>query len=326
VSWIEQCRELVPLKQEFPEYKEVGSHVLQNTVKRLDRSFQNFFRRVKKGQKPGFPRFQGKDRYDSFMFPDNAGWKIEGRNLIISKVGRLKMFLSRPIEGDIKTVTVKRSGSGKWFVTFSCDNVPEKVSPINDDSVGIDVGLKVFLADSEGGFIDNPRFYRETQKELRRKQRSLSRKKRSSSNRKKAKVHVAKCHEKVANQRNDFITKTARHYVQSYGNIYIEDLKIANMLKNRHLSKNIADASWGIFLNKLEAAAEEARRRVVRVNPKNTSQMCLCGEMVKKTLAVRVHNCTKCGLVMDRDTLAAKNILRVGQTLQALTKPLGLVA
>ena len=322
VTWTKQADELVLLKSEFPEYKEVGSHVLQDVTRRLDKSFQNFFRRVKLGQKPGYPRFQGRDRYDSFTFPDKAGWSLDGRNLTISKVGRLKLYLSRPVLGEIKTVTVKRSATGKWFVNFSCDKVPENILPENEKEIGIDVGLKVFLADSDGNFVDNPKFYRDSQKDLRRKQRSLSRKKRGSNTRQKSKLLVAKHHEKVTNQRKDFTTKAARQYVQEYGTIYIEDLRINNMVKNKHLSKSIADVSWGQFFNRLNAAAGEARRAVVRVNPRNTSQICLCGEMVKKTLAVRVHKCPSCGLEIDRDTLAAKNILRFGQNLQASSRSL----
>ena len=317
ISWMNQVKELVNLKDEFPEYKEIGSHVLQDVTRRLDKSFQNFFRRVKLGQKPGYPRFQGKERYSSFTFPDKAGWSLNGRNLVIPKVGKLKLFLSRPVLGEIKTLTIKRSSVGDWFASFSCDRVPENILIDNKREVGIDVGLKVFLADSDGRFVGNPRYYLQSQQILRRKQRSLSRKRGGSASRQRAKLLVAKHHEKTANQRKDFVTKVARQYVQEYGTIYVEDLKINNMIKNKHLSKSISDASWGQFFCRLIVAAEEARRKVIRINPKNTSQLCLCGEMVKKSLAVRTHKCHKCGLEMDRDTLAAKNILKFGQNLQA---------
>jgi len=326
VSRWQQDKELVNLKVELPDYKTVGSHVLQNVVARVDMAFQNFFRRVKRGEKPGYPRFRGRDRYDSFMFPDKAGWKLDGRRLIIKNVGTFKLFLSREILGDIKTVTVRHTSTGKWFVSFSCDNVPGKVLEHCDKEIGIDVGLKVFLADSEGNFVENPRFFQESEKKLRVKQRKLSRAKRGSTRRKSAKRQVSRVHEKITNQRKDFTNKIALKYVQENGTIYVEDLKILNMVKNKHLSKSIADASWAQFTSRLEVAAAEAKRSVVKVNPRNTSQICLCGEVVKKSLAVRVHRCNACGLEMDRDTLAAKNILRFGQNRQVLTSPLGLVA
>jgi putative transposase len=321
-----QDKELVNLKAEMSEYKQVGSHVLQNVVARVDTAFQNFFRRVKRGEKPGYPRFQGRDRYDSFVFPDRAGWKLEGRRLVIKNVGTFKLFLSREVLGDIKTVTIRHTSTGKWFVSFSCDNVPEKILESCQKEIGIDVGLKVFLADSDGNFVENPHFFRESERELRVKQRKLSRAKYGSSRRKNTKLQVSKVHEKITNQRKDFINKIVLKYVQENGTIYIEDLQVKNMIKNKHLSKSIADASWAQFTSRLTVAAAEAKRSVVKVNPRNTSQTCLCGEMVKKSLAVRVHRCPVCSLEMDRDTLAAKNILRFGQNRQVQTSPLGLVA
>jgi len=325
VSRWQQNKELVNLKVELPEYKTVGSQVLQNVVARVDIAMQNFFRRVKRGKKPGYPRFQGKNRYDSFTFPGKAGWKLEGRRLIIKNVGTFKLLLSREILGDIKTVTVRHASTGKWFVSFSCDNVPERVIEPSNKEIGIDVGLKVFCADSDGNFVENPKFFRKSEKKLRIKQRKLSRAKRGSNRRKNAKRQVARVHEKIANQRKDFTNKLALKYVQENGTIYVEDLKILNMIKNKHLSKSIMDASWAQFISRLEVAAAEAKRSVVKVSPRNTSQKCLCGEVVNKTLAVRVHRCPVCGLEMDRDILAAKNILRFGQNRQAQTSPLGLV-
>jgi len=318
-----QDKELVNLKSELPDYKTVGSQVLQNVVARADKSFQNFFRRVKRGEKAGYPRYKGRNRYNSFTFPGKAGWKLQGRKLVIKNIGTFKLFLSREILGDIKTVTIRYTTTGNWFVSFSCDNVPENVLEPCDSEVGIDVGLKVFLADSNGNFVENPRFFRKAEPELRVKQRALSRAKKGSNHRKITKRKVAKCHEKIRNQRTDFVNKTALKYIKEFGTIYVEDLQIKNMIKNKHLSKSISDVAWAQFTSRLVVAAEEAKRRVVAVNPKNTSQICLCGEMVKKTLAVRVHKCPACGLEMDRDLLAAKNVLRFGQNRQAIRQPIG---
>jgi putative transposase len=324
ISGYTQSKELPLLKQEFPEYKEVSAQTLQEVIDRIQKAYDSFFRRLKKGETPGFPRFKGKDRYNSFVLKQ-TGWKLEKNNLIVKNIGKFKLFLSRPILGDIKTITVKYTSNG-WFINFSCDNVPLKPLPQVNKEIGIDVGLKVFLADSDGNFISNPKFFRESEKELRVKQRSLSRKKKGSSRRKKCKKQVFKCYTKIKNRRLDFTNKLAKKYVDACGVIYIENLKIKNMIRNKHLSKSISDVAWGLFRQKLEFKAEEAGRLVIAIDPRNTSQICLCGEMVPKTLAIRTHKCLSCGLIIDRDVLAAKNILRFGQNRQVPTKPIGLIA
>lgn len=282
--------------------------MLQDVIERLDKAFQAFFRRLKRGEKPGFPRFRGHNRHDSFTLKQ-AGWKLEGRYLYIKGLGRFKLFLSRPIEGRIKTITIRRAPTGKWFVSFSCDEVPLVRLPKSEKSVGIDVGVSSFLTDSNGNVVANPKFFSGYERELRHRQRSLSRKKSGSSHRGKAKHSVAVLYEKMANQRKDFINKVALDYLCKYQTIFIEDLNINVMAKNRHLSKSISDVAWGMFFNRLICKAEEAGREVIKVNPRNTSQMCSgCGEIVKKSLSVRVHRCPHCGLTLDRDENAAKNI------------------
>ena len=326
VSAYEQMKELPELKEAFPEYKDVNSQALQQVIQRLDLSYQAFFRRVKNGETPGFPRFKGRNRYDSFTLKQ-TGWRLDGRNLHVRNVGRFKLHLSRPVEGAIKTVTIRRAAGGSWYVCFSCDDVPEKGLPASDAQVGIDVGISSFLVDSEGRSVDNPMHLAGSLKKLARRQRSLSRKKKGSSHRIKARVRVAKTHEKVSNQRLDFLHKTANYYVRNYGTVFIEDLKIRNMVKNRHLSKSISDAGWGTLFELLSYKAEEAGRLIVRVAPHGTSQNCSgCGVKVPKDLSVRVHKCDACGLVMDRDLNAAINILRLGQSLQAPTPSLEDVA
>ncbi len=325
-NYYSQATQLPELKAVFPEFAKVGSQVLQDVVRRVDLAFQAFFQRCKTaGAKAGFPRFRSHRRYDSFSLKQ-CGWGLEGRYLTIRNVGRFKLFLSRPIEGRIKTVTVKRSVSG-WFILFSCDEVPAKVLPKSDKVIGIDVGISHFLVDSQGNQIENPRYFRRSERLLRRRQRRLSRRKMGSNRRRKARVLVGKAHEKVADQRRDFLHKLANLYVQGFGMICVEDLKIRNMVKNRHLSKSISDAGWGIFIQLLTYKAEEAGRQLVKVNPYKTSQICSgCGATVAKSLAVRTHRCPFCGLVLCRDHNAALNILRAGLALQASTTGLPVVA
>lgn len=250
---------------------------------------------------------------------------MEGKYLSIRNIGRFKLRLSRLIDGDIKTVTIRRASTGKWYACFSCDNVPEKRLAKSDIPVGIDVGIRAFCVDSEGDKIDNPAYFRQSERLLRRRQRTLCRRVKGSSRRSKARILVAKAHEKVVNQRWDFLHKVANQYIANYGLIFIEDLNIEGMVRNHHLSKSISDSSWGRFFELLTYKAVEAGRLVVKVSPQNTSQLCSgCGEKVPKSLVVRIHTCPHCGLVMGRDENAARNISQVGQTCQAITKEVAL--
>lgn len=320
ITAVAQKNELPELKRDLPEFQCVGSQVLQDVIERLDRAYRAFFRRVKQGEKPGFPRFRGANRYDSFTLKQ-AGWMLDGRYLYIRNLGRFKLFFSRPIEGQIKTVTIRRVPTGKWYVSFSCDEVPTISLPVSERSVGIDVGITTFLTDSHGHTVANPKFFRASERMLQVAQRSLSRKQRASTRRVKAKHAVATIHEKIANQRKDFIHKVALSYVRQYQTIAVEDLNIKGMVKNRHLAKSISDAAWGMFVNVLYAKAVWAGRQVVTINPCNTSQQCSeCGRMAPKSLAVRLHCCPHCGIVLDRDHNAALNIARLGGALRADAK------
>ncbi|HTK81270.1 MAG TPA: RNA-guided endonuclease TnpB family protein [Bacteroidota bacterium] len=316
VSLYSQQYQLPELKQTFPEFAQVGSQVLQNVLERLDCTFQAFFQRRKRG-KCGFPRFKSKDRYDSFTLKQ-TGWKlVENKYLAIANVGTFALKLSRPIEGRIKTVTVRRARTGKWLVSFSCDNVPARQFPETQELIGIDVGVKHFLVDSDGNVVENPKFLKQSLDTLARRQQSLSRKVKGSHRRQKAKQLVSKLHEKIANQRKDFLHKVANRYIRGYKTIFIEDLNIDGMIRNNYLSRSIADTSWGMFFGMLRTKAEEAGREVTKVRPNGTSQLCsACGEKVPKSLADRVHACS-CGCILDRDYNAALNVLRVGQTRQA---------
>ncbi|PIQ27099.1 transposase [bacterium (Candidatus Blackallbacteria) CG18_big_fil_WC_8_21_14_2_50_49_26] len=301
---------------------------MQDVVERVGKAFQGFFSRLKRiGVKAGFPRFRSRARYNSFTLKQ-AGWKLEGRHLKIKGIGIFKLFLSREIQGRIKTVTVRRDACGDWWVCFSCDEVPSRVYPEPQfEGVGLDVGLNAFCTDTEGMQIANQKYYRKAQADLRRRQRKVARRKKGSHRRKKALKELARVHRQIKNMRLDFLHKTANYYINKFKTLCVEKLNIRNMVKNKYLSKSISDASWGTFVELLLCKAAEAGREVIQVDPKGTSQNCSsCGEPVKKSLAVRIHRCPHCGLEMDRDENAARNIaakanikIGVGLTPQALT-------
>lgn len=287
---------------------------LQQTLRRLDKAFKAFFRRVKSGDNPGYPRFKPADRFNTINYATlGDGCQITTGRLYLQNVGHVKVKWHREITGTIKTLAVSRR-NGKWYTSFA---VEYDVSPLSvtGNSVGIDVGLNSFITTSDGEHIDAPKFFRVSEKKLKAAQQRLSRRKKGGNSRHEARRLVSKHHEKIANQRLDFCHKTAHALVKANDHISVENLNIQNMLKNRHLSKSIADASWGIFLSVLKSKAESAGRVYEEVNPRGTSQRCsICGEVVKKSLAVRIHNCPSCGLSLDRDVNAALNILQLART------------
>jgi putative transposase len=330
LSGYTQMTELPDIKGEFPEYKLVNSQVLQQCLDRLDKAYKAFFRRIKQGEKAGFPRFRGRNYYDSFTLK-NTGWALDGRFLSIRNVGRFKLHLSRPVDGEIKTVTIRRSPTNHWYACFSCDELAKKLLPQSDKVVGLDVGIKSFLVDSEGNPpIGNPKFLKHSLKELRVKQRKLARAKKGSNRRVETKLQVAKVHEKIANQRSDFQHKLANEYIKNYGVIVFEKLMIRNMVKNHCLARDINDCAWGQFFGYLDYKAEYAGRMIIKDNPQNTSKMChVCGAINKDLkLSDREWVCQNCGTIHDRDFNAAINhknegikyLKRLGLSHQALTK------
>ena len=308
-SRYEQSGHFPEWSKKFPEIREVFSQVLQEVSGRVDLAFRAFFRRVKAGETPGYPRSKG-DGYDSFTYPQ-AGFKIVEDTVYLSKIGTVKVVLHRPIEGRVKTCNVKRSGN-KWFVCFAVE-VEEDHFPASAESVGIDVGISQFAALSNGEMIANPRFFRKGEKALAKAQRKLSKQKRGSKDRRKAKKVVARIHERISNRRHNFVHQESRKIVNRFGFIAVEKLAVKNMLGNHCLAKSIQDASWGMFRNVLASKAESAGRKFAEVNPAWTSQDCSgCKTRVKKKLSERVHYCPNCGLSLDRDTNAAINILNNG--------------
>jgi putative transposase len=319
-TYFQQKAELPDLKAECPEYVEVNAQVLQDVILRVERAFQAFFQRIKDSETAGYPRFQGQGRYNSFTYPQYGGGAVvDGGMLSLSKIGRIRIRLHQPWQGTPKTVTISREADG-WYACISCAEVPLQPLPATCQETGIDVGLKVFLITADGQLVDNPRHYRQAEKALRKAQRRVSRRKKGSKRRKKAVKLLAKAHQKIQRQRRDFHHKTALALLQQYDVIYLEDLRVANMVRNRFLAKSISDVGWAQFRTILEAKAVWAGRQVMAVPPAHTTQDCSsCGERVPKTLSMRTHVCPACGLVMDRDENAAVNILGAGQARQALT-------
>lgn len=317
VTKVEQLRRVKEIKAHNPYAKGIHSHVLQVVVADLDKSFKAFFRRVKTGEKPGYPRFKGRDRFDSFGLKEYGnGFKIHGRRLKVSGVGRIAVRWHRELPAVPKTLRIIRKADG-WYVSFACEYEPEML-PTTGKITGIDVGIKSLLADSDGNTVDNPKWYREGQRKLRVLQRSVARKKKGSGARRKAVALLRKYHLKISRQRQDFLNKLANQLIRENDLIALEDLKIRNMVRNPHLSKSILDAGWNYLVQRLHAKAEEAGRVVIQVNPANTSKSCSgCGHIFESLkLSHRLVTCPGCGLSMDRDHNAAVNILKRG--LQAL--------
>jgi putative transposase len=313
VSKYEMHNFLPQWKKDKPELYEVFSQTLQNVQERVDLAFQAFFRRAKAGEKPGYPRFKGKGWYDSFSYPQ-MGFKIKAGKLHLSKIGDINIKLHRSIEGKIKRLTIRRAATGKWFASFSVEQEDQPKPEWKDGSmVGIDVGLESFATLSNGEKIANPRFFREEEKELARVQRKLSKAPKGTLERKKALKVVQRVHERIANKRYEFAHKVSRDLVGRFGLIAFEDLNIKGMMHNHKLAKSISDVAWNMLMNITSYKAASAGSMVVLVDPRNTSKMCSrCGLMVEKSLSDRVHNCTQCGLSLDRDWNAAINILRLG--------------
>jgi putative transposase len=299
----------LPFRKKLNPYlQQVHSQVLQDVARRIDKAFKNFFRRVKAGETPGYPRFKSKGRYDSFTYPQ-SGYSMEGSSIKLSCIGSVKIKLHREMEGKVKTCTITRKNN-KYYACFSCE-VESQALPNTGSAVGIDMGVADFCITSDEEFFPSPKTYLKAEKALKKAQRKVSRRKKGSNRRKKAVGELARLHEKVANQRRDIGCKIANHLVKKYDIIAHEKLQIKDMVKDEHLSKNIHDAGWGIFFGILAYKAESAGRLVMEVDPKNTSKMCFsCGSNVPKKLSERWHNCPCCGYSAHRDVNAAKNILK----------------
>ena len=305
----------------------------QATLRRLNRAFDAFFRRVKAGQKPGFPRFRSEPRWNSVEWPkdgDGCRWKPEHRQVYLQGIGTVKVSMHRSVEGVVKTISIKREGR-RWFLVLSCDEVPVKPLPATRAAVGLDMGINAFLATSDGELIENPRHGKKAAGRLALAQQALSRKKRASENRRRQRLVVANRHRKVANQRRDFHHQVARQLVVNYDVLAIEDLAVKNMSRSasgtleepginvaakRGLNRSILDAGWAQFATILTGKAEEAGRSLIRVNPRRTSQThWRCGLSGDRN-GVKFW-CPHCSVTEHADLNAAHNILRAGLALPA---------
>jgi len=316
ISCYDQNNSLKNMKLQRPSLSLVHSQVLQDISKRVDLAFRAFFRRCKSGEKPGYPRFKGKGVYDSFTYPQynikSPSFRfIDDNHIKLAKIGMVKTKKHRKVLGNMKICIVRKTSTGKWFICISCNDVSTKKLKSNKKTIGIDVGIKSFAVLSDGTKIDNPKFLKHEEKSLAKSQRKHSKKKT-----KRTRKVISRIHERIKNKRSDFCHKQAHSLISEYGLICVEDLSIKNMLvtgKKKKLSKSILDAAWGLFLGLLSFKAESAGRTVVKVNPAYTTQDCSgCGNRKVMKLSEREYECPVCGLCMDRDLNAARNVLSVG--------------
>jgi len=308
----DECRKLKPKdtqalivklkREENPELNKVYAKVLQMVNYQLWSNIKALAKLKQNGKKVGKLRYKTGNSFKTLNFNQSGfGIDFENKKLILSKIGSIPIKLHRPVEGKIKGVIVKRERSGRWYAIVQVENNAKQLPPTGK-TVGIDVGIRHFLTDSDGRHVENPRFYERTLKSIKILQKNLSRKQKGSKNREKARIRLAKAYEKLVNQRNDFLHKLSRFYVNIYDVIVVEKLQIQNMVKaGRTLAQKILDASWGKFIQMLSYKAERAGRRVVRVSQRGTSQ-----ENEEK--------------IKDRDYRAAVNILNRG--LSGLGRPL----
>jgi putative transposase len=307
-TFFEQKKKLVELKRENKYLKEVHSQILQDVVLRLDKAFQSYFAGLSK-----FPRFKRKGRYNSFTYPQHAiGFRVINNRIKLGMIGKIKMRVHRVIEGKIKTATIIRDVD-QWFVALSIEEQASNTSNQNNKAVGVDLGITNAIALGDGALIEGPKFLRKAEKKIKKLQKALSRKKRGSQRREKSRILLAKVWRKVRRQRDDFAHKVSNKLTKEYGTIVFEDLNIKGMVKNHSLASAIMDTCWYRLRQFTVYKAERRGGRVIFVNPAGTSQKCSgCGEVVPKDLSTRTHGCPRCGLVIDRDVNAARNILKAG--------------
>lgn len=324
VRYAEQCAQLKDIRAGGDPLNQYNFTAAQQVLRRLDKAFDAFFRRIKSGQKAGYPRFKSASRFRSVPFRFGDGATLRSDRLNIQGVGQVKVKWHRPIPPGavIKLATVQRDGD-EWYVSFQLE-LSETEKPVHaGPPVGIDLGLSSLVTLSTGEKVEPPHYFRRAEAKLARQQRRLAGRKRGSKRQDKARKQVAKTHQKIRNQRKDFAHKLSRRLANEFSLIAFEDLNVSGMVRSS-FAKSILDAGWGQVLTFTDYKAEEAGGLVTRENPYRSSQECNgCGCIVPKDLSVRVHVCPQCGLIIDRDENAALNILdraliRLGRSRQAL--------
>jgi len=312
LNYYDQANQLKEIKETNPEYKDVHSQISQDVLKRIDKAFQSFFRRIKsKKEKAGFPRFQNRHRYNSFTY-SQTGFSISDNRLTLSKIGKVKIKVHRVIIGKVKTLTISRDSCGKWFACFVVETAKEILEPTNK-SVGCDAGITTFLTLSDGTEIGNPRFLKTDEKILAIAQKRLSIQLKGSKERYKKRKIVAKIHNRIKNRRVNFAHQMSRFLVNNYDQIFFEDLNVKGMVKNHCLAKAISDVSWNQMISFTTYKAENAGRICKTINPAYTSQDCSnCGNRQKMPLELRLYECSNCHISISRDLNAAINIKTVG--------------
>lgn len=328
IGYPEQQKELTELRAAYPEYNAIPVHVLQNALLRLDRAFDNFFRRCKERRagskvKPGYPRFKGRNHYHSLTCPDRYDYIRDGRLHFPKMDAPIRMEMHRPLPdgATIKTCTIKKHADG-WYATFSLDVLAIERPVHSGPEVGIDVGLTSFTTLSTGRKIGYPKYLRAAERGLKKAQRILARREKGSKRRAKQRAKVALLHCKVARRRNDFQWQLSAELAKEFSVIYAEgNLNIKGMIGNHCLAKSIADSSWGSFLKKQEHAVVKTGSRFVGVDARWTTKTCSDCGWIWKTMVLenRVFKCETCGLVLDRDYNAAINIRRVGRDTAEVT-------
>ena len=345
INYGDQSAQLTAIRAVRPDVAVWSFSSQQATLRRLNKAFAGFFRRVKSarpGVKPGYPRFKGAGRFDSVEWPkdgDGARWLPETNRVYLQGIGQVKVDLHRQVAGRVKTIQIKRQGR-RWVVVLSCDDVPTNPLPATGRQAGIDVGIVSFATTSDGEHVDNPRWGRHAAAQLAAAQQRLARAKRGSNNRQQWRATVAARHRKIAHQRKDFHHKQARKLVERYDVVVVEDLQIANMMRRAKpvadednpgrflpngaraksgLNRSIGDAGWGGFVSILHAKAEDAGRIWIEVDPRHTSDGCEhCGYAAAENRVTQAEfECQRCGHTAPADEHAARNILRAGLALQA---------
>jgi putative transposase len=342
IRYGDQSAQLTEIRAARPDVAVWSFSSQQATLRRLNKAFGGFFRRVKGGQKAGYPRFKGAARFDSVEWPkdgDGARWLPERRRVYLQGIGEVKVDLHREVQGRVKTIQIKRVGR-RWMLVLSCEDVSTSPLPATGRQAGVDVGIVSFATTSDGEHIDNPRWGRAASNRLTAAQQRLQRAERGSKDRDRKRETVAARHRKIANQRKDFHHKQARKLVGRYDLLVVEDLQLANMLRRAKpvpdpenpgqylangaraksgLNRSISDAGWGRFVSILRAKAEDAGRIWIEVDPRHTSDGCeQCGHAAPENRVTQAEfRCQACGHTAQADEHAARNLLRAGLALHA---------